>query len=348
MSEQQRFCFVLLLLLLLEHANLLDAFSHHLSAQVLSNVIGNKKPQRTSRKENLLIAGASDESSVTTTRQSFLSSFISSLIISTTCKGAEAIDIQGSVSPPAVVTHTVSFNVRISRRDGTFYVRDGDDPSDTVFTGRILVELFGALAPTHVSEFLKYVNVANDTELEDSPLPNYGRSMFTRLDQATGLLEGGVVPGLEVIQIGGSAALKYGGRILSAPLWIEKGAASAKISHGSAVGLVTHRLLDLLPTFGITTRKSSDLDATHFVFGRVKPDETSLTFLKKCADLPTYSIDRRIQADNAVVDNVAGTIYASQKDFFRNAAKSFGDSRLDKVYEGKLLRRVDITKVELI
>jgi cyclophilin family peptidyl-prolyl cis-trans isomerase len=301
---------------------------------------------------------------VTSRRKSFLSSLVFSTLLAAlefqedvsaaTIKDKEMSSVSSNVSPKkddpsAVVTHTVFFDVRISRRDGTFYVRDDDDPSDQVFKGRILVDLYGAIAPTHVGEFLKYVSV-NETDMEDIPFPSYGRSMFTRLDPSTGLLEGGFIPGLDVMEIGGSAALKYsGGRVLSAPLWIEKGAANAvRISHGSAVGLVTHRLLDVSPCFGITTRKAPELDTSHFVFGRVRPDETSTCFLQNCVNLPTYSVDRRIQADNAVIDDLAGKFYATQKDFFRSAAKTFGDSRIDKVYEGKLLRRVDVTKVGII
>jgi cyclophilin family peptidyl-prolyl cis-trans isomerase len=296
----------------------------------------------------------------TLTRKSFFCSLVfSSLLTALEYQEASAAtndNLLASKTPPKLVedlskfvTHTVFFDVRISRRDGTFYARDDDDPTDQVFKGRIFVDLFGTLAPTHVEEFLKYV-IVNDTNVDDSPFPSYGRSMFTRLDQSTGLLEGGVIPGLDVINIGGSAALRYsGGRVLSAPLWLEKDSGTyGKVSHGSTVGLVTHRLLDLSPSFGITTRKASELDTTHFAFGRVKLDETSTIFLQKCANLPTYSIDGRIQADNTVIDDLAGKIYATQKDFFRSAAKTLGDSRLDKLYEGKLLRRVDVTRVGLL
>jgi len=281
-------------------------------------------------------------------RRLFIQSLLSSpAILAALAPGEEASSAELQDLP---VTHTVFFDVRISRQDGSFYVRDDlpDTPENQVFAGRILIELFGTLAPNHVQEFLKYVNVSYDP-VSENPLPSYGRSVFTRLDQASGLLEGGSIPGLEVTEIGGGAALRYGGRVLPASLWIEKGKVAAKISHGTAKGLVTHRLLDLSPSFGITTRKAPELDATHFVFGRVKPDETMIDFLTICEDLPTYSVDRPRQGlETTAADDVTAKLYSTQKEFFRRAAKTFGDTRLDKVYEGKLLRRVDVTQVGLL
>ena len=43
------------------------------------------------------------------------------------------------------------------------------------------------VAPVHVEEFLKYVNVPYDP-LDENPLPGYGCSTFTKFDQSTGLL----------------------------------------------------------------------------------------------------------------------------------------------------------------
>jgi cyclophilin family peptidyl-prolyl cis-trans isomerase len=350
----------LVLLLLSAPANYLEAFPFTNRNSYFC--YGRSETKRSVEKIHQHSCGSVIESPLgSLTRKSFfgsiiLSSVFSALELQEASAATTRDNLSASHASPKLVddlsnfiTHTLFFEVRISRRDGTFYARDDDDPTDQVFQGRIIVELFGTLAPNHVNEFLKYV-IVNETAIEDSPFPSYGRSMFTRLDQSTGLLEGGVIPGLDVINIGGSAALRYsGGRVLSAPLWIEKDAGKyGKVSHGSTVGLITHRLLDLSPSFGITTRKASELDTTHFAFGRVKMDETSTSFLQKCANLPTYSLDGRIQADNTVIDDLAGKIYATQKDFFRSAAKTFGDTRLDKLYEGKLLRRVDVTRVGLL
>jgi len=114
----------------------------------------------------------------------------------------------------AKVTHKVFMNVRISRQDGTFYVRDDlpDTPENRVFSCRLVLGLFGKNCPTHVGRFLSYVQpsettVAKDEDEDDNPLPNYGRSYFTALDQSTGLLVGGMIPSLELTEIGGNTAL---------------------------------------------------------------------------------------------------------------------------------------------
>ena len=165
---------------------------------------------------------------------------------------------------------------------------------------------------------------------------------------ATGLLVGGAIPSLEVTAIGGGTALKYGGRILPAQLWGEQSRAN-RLSH-DAKGLLTHRMLEVTPTFGITTRPNPDLDYTNTVFGQVLFDDSSSEFLRLCEDIPTYSLERP-QGDpreETAVDVVASTLFKTQREFFRGAAKSLGDGRLDKIYAGKLLRRVEVTKVELI
>lgn len=161
---------------------------------------------------------------------------------------------------------------------------------------------------------------------------------------------GGFIPGLEVTSIGGGTALQYGGRILPAPLWLDKN--TEKLSHYRK-GLLSHKFLDATPSFGITTRECTELDASSLVFGELLFDDSSREFLKKCEDLPTYNMERpmsdpRQEESSKVVQDVAASIFNSQREFFRGAAKTFGDSRADKLYEGKLLRRVEVTKVGML
>lgn len=210
--------------------------------------------------------------------------------------------LSGSQYPP--ITHKVFFDIRISRADGTFYVRDDlpDKPENKVLTFTLTFGLFGTVAPVHVAEFLKYVTVPYDP-LDDNPLPSYGRSIFTKFDQSTGLLQGGNIPGLEITSIGGGSAIKYMGRILSSPLWIEKPNSSSPspkpLSHQLGKGLLTHRTLDLTPEYQITTRPNADLDASHFVFGRLLLEgeeyQSNQDFLDIVQDLPTYSMDRPVR-----------------------------------------------------
>lgn len=249
------------------------------------------------------------------------------------------------------ITSKVKFNVRISRADGTFYTRDDETDKD-VFNGSLTLGLYGKLAPNHVEKFLSYAQKYNP--LEDDPLPSYSRSQFPSLDQSNGLLTAGFIPGLQLSTFAGSSVLEYRGRILPANLWIEKNP-NDRIPHYRA-GLLTHRDLDVLPTFGITTRASNDLDSTNTVFGTVIETESSKAFFGRCIDLPTYSVDRPAapigenmgSSDSRATEEVASSLYSLQKEFFRNAAKSFGDTRLNNVYEGKILRRVEVVSTEIL
>ena len=285
-----------------------------------------------------------------------------------------------SLSPK--ITHKVHFNVRISRADGTFYVRDDPPgtiptPDNQVFTGTLTFGLYGNNAPTHVSKFLNYVVESTLSDpFEDVPTPSYSRSLFTTFLQSNGVLIGGTIPGLHLTTFNGASALEYRGRITPASLWIEKGKASSSsnnngndviLSHSKA-GLLTHRNLDVLSDFGITTREARELDSTNTVFGEVIPTESSKAFFSRIVDLPTYSntrpmsvgttlskngdVEDKSKASNAIatngaVDEVASSFYSFQKDLFRSAAKTFGDTRLDNIYEGKILRRVEVTSISL-
>jgi len=98
---------------------------------------------------------------------------------------AIAADSNDLVAP---VTQKVFMDVRISRSDGTFYVRDDlpDIQENKVFYGRLVLGLFGKTAPTAVERFLSYITVPYSPVDDDAPLPSYGRSSFKSLDQSTG------------------------------------------------------------------------------------------------------------------------------------------------------------------
>ena len=168
-------------------------------------------------------------------------------------------------------------------------------------------------------------------------------------DTHKGLLTGGSIPSLEVTSFAGSTAIQYGGRILVAPLWVEPGMPTNTLKHSSK-GLLTHRILEVAPTFGITTRTlTPELDGTNIVFGKVLFDNSSREFFRLVEDLPTYNME--LTSVDPSGDNLADTaksaLFNSQREIFRSVAKGFGDSRVSKVYEGKLLRRVEVTQVGL-
>lgn len=263
---------------------------------------------------------------------------------------------------PIIVTDWVYLDVRISRPDGTFYVRDDEDADDNnrVFQTRLKLGLFGTIAPNHVEQFLKYVDsnpIVNDDD--DDLLPSYARSMFSRYDDATGILYGGYIPGLQLTNFQGSSVLQYRGRLWPAKLWIENNRENRQPSSSfwkqQRRGLLTHAALDPTPVFGITTRESSLIDtATTTVFGQLQlpnndnnDDSSSLEFLQRVSNLPTYSMDRPVPVDRerTVFDETAETVFAAQRQLFRNAAKSMGDTRLENVFPGKILRRIEVTRV---
>jgi cyclophilin family peptidyl-prolyl cis-trans isomerase len=241
----------------------------------------------------------------------------------------------------AEITDKIYMDVRVSRQDGSFYVRDDlpDTFENRVLKTRLIFGLYGKTAPKTVQNFLSYVVDLNDPKDDvDNPLPSYSRSTFTTLDQSSGLLVGGNIPSLRVVEIGGSTAIRYGERVFSANLSIDN--AQNSLSH-STKGLLTHRKLDVTPSFGITTRACPSLDATHTVFGRLLLDDETAYFLNMLQDLPAYQMERPYE--DATV--VASTVFNTQREMFRGVAKTLGDTRVNKVYEGKLLRRMEVTRV---
>ena len=285
-----------------------------------------------------------------------------------------------------VVTDRIRFDVRIARQDGTFYVRDDlpDTPENQVFIGQFTVELYGQVAPETCRRFLSYIPSARPSSSSSSSsgsnnnnnlllaepdddataLPTYGRSLFPSYDDATGLIVGGKIPGLQLTQIGsGTTALQYGSRLFLASLWLEPTTNnnSNQLSHVGK-GLLTHARLEPLPLFGITTRTdTTQLDATHVVFGRVvlkddtnKDTNGGVEFLQRVASLPTYrdtAVPRTSSSSStsdAVLESAAQSVFAAQRSLFKSTAQVLGDTRLDKVYPGKLLRRVEVTRVEYL
>ena len=309
----------------------------------------------------------------------------------------------------AKITHKVFFNVRISRSDGTFYIRDEDEtnvniePENRVYYGQLIFGLFGNNAPKHVQRFLEYIVDPTTTTATATPLstssstmttndetsyPSYSRSSFTQYDDATGILYGGTIPSLEIVEIQQSVALRYGNRLMPAKLWIEDATATSvsnKISH-DRMGLLTHAQLDATPVFGITTRNDATiLNPTHTVFGTFIMNSDAKEFLHRISTIPTYSIDRPIAPPQSssfistpsqfIIDDnntrsattlpsymiqqkpdtmmttmkpATDAIYNLQREFFRNTAKTLGDTRINKLYNGKLLRRVEVTQVGLL
>ncbi len=257
------------------------------------------------------------------------------------------------VSSLPQVTHKVFMDIRISRRDGTFYVKrpeNIEDPTDEPIYAHLVLGLYGNNAPNCVRQFLNYVNVPFDL---DNPNPSYSTTRFSTLDTESGLLIGGI-SGLDVTTLAGGNVLQYKGKVIPAKLWLEnmkkeEDTSKAILSHDRK-GLLTHRNLDLTPSFGVTTRgSSSSLDSTHTVFGCVLEDNDG--FLQKVIDIPAMTSDGLVSKTSNEPVNVGGgsavasSLFTAQRRVFRDAAKTFGDSRLDRLPDGKLLRRIEVTQV---
>ena len=242
------------------------------------------------------------------------------------------------------ITDKVFIDVRIARSDGSTYIRDDlpDTFENRVLFQRIAIGLYGKTAPKAVEKFLRYIENDNDYDI-DNPFPSYSRSTFPALDQPTGLLMAGYISSLKAKDVAGSTALTYGSRVLPADLWIDK-RSTEPCSH-SCKGLLTHRNLDPLPNFGITTRPQPSLDTTHTVFGQILWDTDTLKFFRDLEDIPTYSVERPSGYDDFGTGAVASTVFNAQREFFRGAAKSMGDDRVGKLYDGKLMRRMEVLKV---
>ena len=235
------------------------------------------------------------------------------------------------------VTHKIFFDVRIARADGTFATRDNDP--DPVYRSSLVFGLYGDLAPRHVSEFMKYIDVPTPASADDPSNPSYASSLFPAVIPDTGLIVGGKIKGLEPANFNGASALNYGGRLLPSPLWLESG--GEKLKHDRS-GLLTHRDLDPLPLFGVTTKGMPSLDETHTVFGQVLEGGE---FMRRVEFLPTYSISTSSIEEPG---SVSESVFTFQKQLFRGAAKAAGDKRLEDLYEGKLLRKVDVTRVGVL
>jgi len=282
-------------------------------------------------------------------RRSYMAQLLLPSLLQTLDLPSSTLSSSSTVTTDTVaeVTDKVFFDVRIARQDGSSYIRDDlpDTFENRVISARITMGLFGKQAPNHVEKFLSYVLPPKDADV-DNPFPAFGRSSFTSLSQETGLLSAGYIPSLRVSDIGGSTALTYGSRVLPASLWIDK-SPTTKLSH-DAKGLLTHKTLDVTPNFGITTRPEPSLDATHTIFGQVLWDDSTVSLFRDFQDIPTYAMERPAGYDDFNTGGLTTSVYNAQKDFFRGAAKSFGDTRVSKLYEGKLLRRVEVLQAGII
>ena len=225
--------------------------------------------------------------------------------------------------PLPEITQKVFFDLRIARSDGTFAYR-GDDDDEPVLTTQLVFGLFGEQAPAIVDKFLQYA-----TEL-DFEKPSYARSSFPAF--IDGVVTGGFIKGLTLENLNGASVLNYKGNIYKSSLWLD----SQKSIPHDRFGLLTHRNLSVEPTFQLTTTKNLSLDTTSTAFGTILKGEE---VIRKIEFMPTYSVN------DSAIEN---TIFNQQATVFRKFAKTMGDTRLDNTFDGKLLRKIEVTKCGLL
>ena len=93
----------------------------------------------------------------------------------------------------------------------------------------------------------------------------------------------------------------------------------------------------------MTLKAAPQLDPDYAVFGAVLRDDGRL--LEKIESLGVYSLDA---VGPSTEVPLAAEIYRAQKDAFRGAARAIGDGRANSVFPGKILRRVEVTRVQLL
>ena len=139
----------------------------------------------------------------------------------------------------------------------------------------------------------------------------------------------------------GSEALSPRGASVAARLGRER----SPLPH-DARGLLTRRRSDAgadVTAFGVTLKAAPQLDPDYAVFGAVLRDDGRL--LEKIESLGVYSLDA---VGPSTEVPLAAEIYRAQKDAFRGAARAIGDGRANSVFPGKILRRVEVTRVQLL
>jgi len=217
-----------------------------------------------------------------------------------------------------VVTTKVFLDVRVIK-DYT-----GEVLEDSAVRGRIVIGLYGKDSPKTAEQFLKFAKA------DDASDPSYNSGMFYK-HQAGRWIEGGKINGLNLEEFGGGQVYQYLNKIVNLNPILE----ANKLAH-TRKNLITHRKFNAGPEFAITLSPAPELDGDWTVFGEVLEGEE---MVKAIADLP-FVTGKSLDPSGTIADSW----WKAQNNYFKGLAKQFGDSRANKMYPGKLLRRVEIVK----
>lgn len=253
---------------------------------------------------------------------------------SVNCQGARGNDCDVWVPPEIAdspeelvgergeVTSKVFMDLRILKDYNKEVLEDG------AVRGRLIIGLYGSLAPKTVAHFLQF--------LPQMPgeAPSYATGAFFRQEPGK-WLEGGKISGLQATQIAGSDGYEWNGGIypLKPPL------EGNDLRHDRK-NLLSHKKFNAGPEFCVLLAPSLELDSSNTVFGEVLQGEELLLEIAQLPFVTGKSLDK--------TGSVASNVWAAQNAYFRGLAKSLGDTRVQKTFPGKLLRRVEITKVGLV
>jgi cyclophilin family peptidyl-prolyl cis-trans isomerase len=220
------------------------------------------------------------------------------------------------------VTTKVYLDLRILKDYNKEVLEDG------AVRGRLVIGLYGDEAPKTVAHFLQFFPKV------PGEAPGYATGSFFRHEPGK-WLEGGKISGLFPTQLAGSESYEWNGAIypLRAPL-------EANSLRHDRKWLLSHKKFNAGPEFDILLSPASELDSSNTVFGEVLAGQD---LLLEMAQLP-FVTGRSLDPTGSVASNV----WSAQNQYFRGLAKSLGDTRVQKTFPGKLLRRVEITKAGVV
>ena len=220
------------------------------------------------------------------------------------------------------VTSKVYLDLRILKDYNKEVLEDG------AVRGRLVIGLYGDEAPKTVAHFLQFFPKVS------GEAPGYATGSFFR-HEAGKWLEGGKISGLLPTQLAGSDSYEWNGAVypLKPPL-------EANELRHDRKWLISHKKFNAGPEFDILLSPSPELDSSNTVFGEVLAGQELLLEMAQLPFVTGRSLDPK--------GSVASNLWSAQNQYFRGLAKSLGDTRVQKTFPGKLLRRVEITKAGVV
>jgi len=228
---------------------------------------------------------------------------------------------------PPTVTQKVFLDLRIITRF------DVEVLEDAAVRGRLVCGLYGKDAALGAERFVDFVRGTVGQFRDSGDGPSYRSSGFERISPGE-LLEGGRIAGLQQEPFAGVLEYQFRSRLLPLRPLLE----ANELRHQRR-GLITRRLLEAGPEFGVTLGPAPRLDGGWEVIGEVL---SGGELLEQIEALP-FVTGKSLEEPGSVADEV----FKAQKKVFSSLSKGLGDTRA-KDRTGQLLRRVEITNCGLL